>query len=87
MAEMRLLALAGHRGAKLLAMFRKDNPPPPPHLSVKAKELWRELHREYDLGDTSALILLEGALTAYDRAAEARAAIKKYSFLYAFLGM
>ena len=73
------MASTSRRGARIrnAKMFRKDPPPAPAHLSQKAKELWCRLHYEFDLTDTAALVLLEGALTSYDRAAEARAIIKK----------
>lgn len=50
-----------------------DNiPKPPEHLSVEAKKLWRQLHAEFDLPDTASLVLLESALSAYDRWQSAR---------------
>src|SRR5215469_16837859 len=63
-------------------MLRKDHLTPRPHLSAKANELWNKLYCEYDLSNTAARVLLEGALTSYDRAAEARGIIKKEGGTY-----
>jgi P27 family predicted phage terminase small subunit len=40
---------------------------PPSHLSKEAKSWWRKLCAEYDLSDAAAKILLETALSAFDR--------------------
>lgn len=40
---------------------------PPKHLSAEAKSWWRKLCDEYDLSDSAAQILLESALSAFDR--------------------
>lgn len=50
---------------------------PPQHLSEKAKEWWRKLSSEYPLDDSAAKILLAAALTAFDRANEARVILKR----------
>lgn len=50
---------------------------PPAHLSDKAKEWWRKLSAEYPLQDSHAQLLLTAALTAFDRANEARAILKR----------
>lgn len=44
----------------------------PSHLSKEAKAWWRKLCAEYDLSDGAAQILLESALTEFDRAEKAR---------------
>ena len=50
---------------------------PPAHLSEKAKDWWRKLSAEYPLQDSHAQLLLAAALTAYDRANEARAILRR----------
>lgn len=50
---------------------------PPQHLSDKAKEWWRRLSSECPLQDSAAQILLTAALTAFDRANEARAILQR----------
>lgn len=42
-------------------------PKPPQHLSKKARAWWRQLQKEYDLKDATAQLLLESALSAFDR--------------------
>lgn len=49
-----------------------DLPKPPRHLSKSARELWNKLHQEFDLSDTAASLLLESALSAWDRMEAAR---------------
>ncbi len=46
---------------------------PPAKLSPAAKKLWRDLTKEYDIGDPAGLAILTAGLEAYDRAAEAKA--------------
>lgn len=50
---------------------------PPAHLSEKAKDWWRKLSVEYPLQDSQAQLLLSAALTAWDRAREARAILRR----------
>lgn len=52
-------------------------PRPPSHLSREAKSWWRRLCAEYDLGDSAAQILLESALSAFDRWQDARKILKR----------
>jgi len=40
---------------------------PPQHLTPAAKIRWRKLCAEYDLSDSAAQLLLESALTSFDR--------------------
>ena|SRR5437879_607300 len=42
-------------------------PKPPKHLSAEAKKWWRKLCDEYDLSDSAAQLLLENALSSFDR--------------------
>jgi P27 family predicted phage terminase small subunit len=42
-------------------------PKPPAHLSAEAKTLWRKLNSEFDLNDSASQVLLESALSAFDR--------------------
>lgn len=50
---------------------------PPAHLSDKAREVWRRLTAEFPLQDTHGQLLLSAALTAFDRANDARAILKR----------
>jgi P27 family predicted phage terminase small subunit len=47
-------------------------PRPPKHLTSEAKTLWRKLNDEFDLSDSASQILLESALSAFDRWQSAR---------------
>ncbi len=49
----------------------KRQPPAPDHLSSEAKEWWLRVIREWEI-DTAQLPILEVALGAWDRLAEAR---------------
>ncbi len=49
----------------------------PSHLSKKARELWREILREYEIDDPAGLAILKTAMEAWDRAREAREAIDR----------
>lgn len=59
---------------------RRTAPAPaaPAGLSAAAVGWWKRLHREYDLGDAGALFLLESALRAHDRMAEAGRLVDKH---------
>ena len=52
-------------------------PKAPRALSPEAQRWWRRLQGEYALSDEAALLLLETALTAFDRMRQAQAAIAK----------
>jgi len=52
-------------------------PTAPQHLSAESRRLWRLFHTEYELDDRAAILLLQTALEARDRMAEAQAKIKK----------
>jgi P27 family predicted phage terminase small subunit len=55
----------------------KNSPPTPPkHLSAEAQAWWRRLTEQWDLDDPS-LLILEGALEAFDRMRAAQAIIAK----------
>lgn len=55
---------------------------PPEHLSPDSKRTWRRVAKEYEL-PADALMLLEAALTQWDRAAEARRLIEKEGIILA----
>jgi P27 family predicted phage terminase small subunit len=54
--------------------MKKSLPPPPAHLSIEAKAWWRKIVEQWDLDDP-ALLILEGALEAFDRMRQAQAII------------
>jgi P27 family predicted phage terminase small subunit len=53
----------------------------PSHLSEDSKALWRSLLSEYDF-EPHELKLLRGALEAWDRAQQARKAIRRHGLTY-----
>lgn len=53
-------------------------PPVPSGLSPDAIRWWRDLHREFDLSDPAALLLLETAMRAHDRMQDAGALVAKH---------
>jgi phage terminase small subunit len=56
----------------------RPDPTPPSHLSDASKATWGQITRDYAMhGDAVGLGLLETALTAWDRAEEARLEIAK----------
>src|ERR1017187_7437388 len=58
--------------------LRTTTPDPPAHLSDKAAEMWRAMVADYTMsGDCVGLGLLEAALSAFDRAEEAREILDK----------
>ncbi|MGD8239583.1 MAG: P27 family phage terminase small subunit [Armatimonadota bacterium] len=59
-------------------MPTKKPPTPPAHLSRESKARWVQIVTEWQLQaeDADAVLLLEQALTALDRAAQARAVIE-----------
>jgi P27 family predicted phage terminase small subunit len=58
--------------------IRPAHPDPPAHLSAKAAEMWKAMVSDYAMaGDCVGLGLLEAALSAFDRAEEAREILDK----------
>lgn len=55
---------------------KSTRPKPPPHLTPRARRLWREIVDGFEL-EGHHLRILEVALTAMDRGAAARAVIDK----------
>jgi P27 family predicted phage terminase small subunit len=49
----------------------------PAHLSPEAKTLWAALMNDYDISDSAGRALLRVACEAFERAEQARAAIKR----------
>ena len=49
----------------------------PAHLSDEARRWWRELQKEYAIGDAAGLLLLQTACEAHDRMKMAQAAIAR----------
>jgi phage terminase small subunit len=70
-------------GKNTSAVLRfKPDIPPPEHLSAAAKTSWSHITRDYVMhGDVVGLQLLATALTAWDRAEEARRRIKREGLL------
>jgi P27 family predicted phage terminase small subunit len=63
--------------ARATVKFKAD-PTPPDHLSEPTRATWTQIVRDYGMhGDAAGLGLLETALTAWDRAEEARQTIAK----------
>ena len=50
---------------------------PPAHLSREAKAWWKKLCSEFELGDSTAQILLESALSSFDKWQSARRVLSK----------
>ena len=57
--------------------MRKTSKNAPQGLSADARELWVTFVDEYSIKDTGGLQILEQALSAYDRAAEAKAILDR----------
>lgn len=57
--------------------MKKPMADPPAILSRPARDQWRRYVREYDIGDTHGLFLLEQAMLAFDRMREAAAAVAR----------
>ena len=57
-------------------MTKPTIPKPPDGLSARAGALWGEIVAEYEL-DTCGLLLLDNALSAFDRMRQAQARLKK----------
>lgn len=55
--------------------------PPPSHLSAESAEIWREVTSAYVFG-VEGLPILEAALTARDRAADARRSIEEQGTMF-----
>ena len=51
-------------------------PKPPDHLSREAKSWWQKINEEWELG-IDALLVLRGALEAFDRCEQARKLLEK----------
>ncbi len=54
----------------------ETTPKPPEHLSREAKSWWRKITEEWELGN-DALLVLRGALEAFDRCQQARKLLEK----------
>jgi P27 family predicted phage terminase small subunit len=80
---------AGRRSAADLAVPRLvapvappvPPPPPPDHLSAEMKAWWLQVTTDFEL-DRHHLLLLEGACEAWDRAAQARAALVEHGLTF-----
>jgi P27 family predicted phage terminase small subunit len=53
-------------------------PVPPEHLREHGAALWRDITRQYGIGDAAGLALVTMACSAFDRLQEAQAAIDKH---------
>jgi phage terminase small subunit len=53
-------------------------PAPPEHLREHGAALWRDITRQYGIGDAAGLALVTMACSAFDRLQEAQAAIDKH---------
>ena len=54
----------------------ETTPKPPEHLTREAKSWWRKINDEWELGN-DALLVLRGALEAFDRCQQARKLLAK----------
>ena len=56
--------------------MKNSTPKPPDHLSREAKNWWRKINGEWELG-ADALLLLRGSLESFDRCEQARKLLDK----------
>ncbi|MEW5772479.1 MAG: phage terminase small subunit P27 family [Thermodesulfobacteriota bacterium] len=50
---------------------------PPRHLSKEAKSWWTQIHNEFEIEDSAALLILTTAAEAFDRMRQAQQLLKK----------
>ena len=58
-------------------MKNSDRPKAPAHLSAPAKKWWRALTDTYEFTEPDSVLILETALSCYDRAEAAREMVQK----------
>jgi hypothetical protein len=71
------LATIGVSPLKKLTRKKRTVPPAPAHLSAEAKNWWRRIHEENEIGDQSGLLILATALESFDRMRAAQAVISE----------